>query len=264
MPQYNSDLRIGTFNANSVRVRQQAILDWLEQYRPDVLALQETKVEDSRFPKMEFEALGWHVEAHGRKSYNGVALISREAPQDVSRGFGDEEFAEDCRVISAKYGDVTVVNTYVPNGSPLGTEKFSYKLRWLEKFKAYLEDRFSPKDRLIWLGDINIAPTPDDVFSSPRHLGRPGHHPEEFERLARIVEWGLADVFRKFHEGPGHYSFWEFFIPRSVQNNLGWRIDHIYATKPLAKLCTECEIDKAPRLNERPSDHTFVWADFEI
>lgn len=257
-------MRVATFNANSVRVRLPIILDWLAEFEPDVLALQETKCEDSKFPVGEFEEWGWHATIHGQRARNGVALISRTPLTHVSTGFGDPLFPEDCRIVTALASGVAVVNTYVPNGTEVGSEKFEYKLRWLERFGRYLAERFKPTDPVVWLGDINIAPTPDDVYNSPRFLGGVGHHPEEFARLEAIRGFGLVDVFRKFHEGPGHYTFWDFVVPNAVERNRGWRIDHIYLTERLAAKCTACEVDRAPRSLDRPSDHTFVYADLDL
>ncbi len=254
-------MRLATFNANSVRVRLPIILEWLAEFEPDVLALQEIKCEDSKFPVAEFEEWGWHAAVHGQKARYGVALISRRPLRSVRTGFGDPLFPEDCRIITAELDGVAIVNTYVPNGTEVGTDKWVYKLRWLERFRTMLAERYRPTDPLVWLGDINIAPTPEDVYEPKRHLGGVGHHPDEFERLAAITSWGLEDVFRRFHQGPGHYTYWDFVIPRAPERNLGWRIDHIYATAALADRFTGCTIDKDPRSAERPSDHTFVYAD---
>jgi exodeoxyribonuclease-3 len=229
-----------------------------------VLAIQETKVEDSKFPVSDFEDLGYQLAFHGQKSWNGVAILSRSAVQNVSTGIRDALFPEDCRIISGDVDGIRIINTYVPNGNSVGSEKFEYKLRWLERFAAHLREHYSPNQPLVWLGDINIAPTRDDVYDSQRMLGGVGHHPDEFKRLEKIVDFGLVDVFRLHHQGPGFYTFWDFTIPVAVKRNLGWRIDHIYATPDLAKKCTSCVIDKEARMVEKPSDHTFVIADFEI
>jgi exodeoxyribonuclease III len=255
-------MKIATFNANSVRARLPIIIDWLGENEPDVLAIQETKVDDANFPVADFEDAGWTVAFHGQKSYNGVALVSRTPLSNVRAGFGDPLMPEDCRVISAEFAGVAIVNTYVPNGSSVGSEKFAYKLEWLPRFRRYLAERYRPSDPVLWLGDINVAPTPDDVFDSVKHLGGVGHHPDEFAALADVVEWGLTDLFRKFTEGPGNYTFWEFVIPKAFERNLGWRIDHLYGTESLAARCESCVVDRAPRELERPSDHTFVVAEF--
>lgn len=256
-------MTIATFNANSVRARLDLILDYLAEHRPDVLALQETKVEDAKFPAEEFHEVGYNVVFHGIRTYNGVAIASLDPPRNVELGFGDPEFQADARAIAADIGDVRIIDTYVPNGNAVGSEKFAYKLKWLDRFRAYCQS-LDPSRPIVWLGDINIAPTPDDVYDSPKKLGGVGHHPDEFAALAGIVEWGWVDVFRKFHTGPGHYTFWDFLIPNGVDRNLGWRIDHIYASPAAAEKCLRCEIDRQPRLHTRPSDHTVVLAEFDF
>ena len=257
-------MKIATFNAASVRARLPILVEWLATEEPDVLVIQETKVEDDKFPRAEFEELGYHLAVHGQKSWNGVAIVSRHPINSVRTGFGDELFPNDCRIIACDVNGVSIVNTYVPNGNTVGSDKFVYKLSWLERFRTYLDQNYRPSEPLVWLGDINIAPEPQDVYDSKRLLGSVGHNPEEFTRLANIVDFGLIDVFRKFEEGPGHYTFWDFTIPRSVERNLGWRIDHIYATEQMAALCTSCTVDMGPRSWPRPSDHTFVIADFDL
>lgn len=254
-------MKLATFNANSIRVRLGAVLDWLATHRPDVLAIQETKCPDEMFPAEPFKELGYNVAFSGQKSYNGVAFASLGPMRHVSTGFGDPAWPADCRILRAEIDGITFLNTYVPNGTRVGSEKWSYKLAWLERFRQSCLETVDPKGQAIWLGDINIAPTPDDVFDSPRVLGGVGHHPDEFARLDAIVEHGWHDLFRAFTQGPGHYTYWEFTIPNSVKRNLGWRIDHIYATAPLASRAVSCLIDIRPRLAERPSDHTFVLAE---
>lgn len=255
-------MKIATFNANSIRMRLPIVIEWLCENEPDALAIQETKVEDAKFPAEGFEDIGYNVVFHGQKSTNGVAIASRQALRNVRTGFDDPLFPEDARIICGELDGVTIVNTYVPNGTAVGTDKFEYKLNWLRRFRQFLSERFRTGEPVIWLGDINIAPTPDDVYNSRRFYGGVGHHPLEFQALDAIIGWGLTDCFRKFTKGPGHYTYWDYVIPRSVENNLGWRIDHIYATETLASSCRRCEVDKGPRTMDKPSDHTTVWAEF--
>ena len=254
-------MKIATFNANSIRARQEIVSNWLKEHKPDVLAIQETKVPDSDFPAATFEELGYNVAFHGQKSYNGVATLSLRPLENVKIGFGDGLWPDDCRILSAEIDGVNVINTYVPNGTAVGTDKFDYKLRWFERFGSMLSERFGQKDPVIWLGDINVAPTENDVFEPHRQKGKVGFHPDEIKVLEKTVGFGLSDLFRKFTDGPGHYSFWEFYLPKAFERNLGWRIDHIYATESLAKKCKSCVIDKGPRALEKPSDHTFVVAE---
>lgn len=249
-------MKVATFNCNSVRLRTGTILDWLAENEPDVLALQETKVEDSKFPIFDFEELGWNVVLHGQKSLSGVALISRHSIENVRIGMGDPLFPDDARIIAATVNGMNIVNTYVPNGTKVGTDKWEYKLRWLERFRRYIAEHRPD----VWVGDINIARHPEDVYDSPRMFGGVGHHPDEFKRLDAITSLGMTDVFRQFHQGPGFYSYWEFYIKTAFERNNGWRIDHIYARDGIS--ATSCEIDIEPRKTERPSDHTIVWAEF--
>lgn len=256
-------MKIATFNANSIRARLPIILDWMAKHKPDVLAIQETKVTDADFPAAAIAEAGLNAAFHGQKSYNGVAILSPHPIENVSFGFGDPLWPDDCRIIRAEVNGLPIVNTYVPNGTEVGTDKFDYKLRWFERFDQFLSERFGSRE-YVWLGDINVAPTDDDVFDPNRNRGKVGFHPDEIARLTKIKERGLVDTFRKFTQGPGHYSFWEFFITSAFEKNLGWRIDHIYAPESLASKCVSCVIDKEPRALEKPSDHTFVMADFEV
>ncbi|HRK22870.1 MAG TPA: exodeoxyribonuclease III [Fimbriimonadaceae bacterium] len=256
-------MKIATFNANSIRARLGIVLDWVSENRPDVLAIQETKVTDDDFPLAAFQEAGLNAVFHGQKSYNGVALISPHPIEEAQFGFGDPLWPDDCRILTAAVKGVPIVNTYVPNGTEVGTDKFDYKLRWFERFDAFLSERYG-KSEFVWLGDINVAPTDDDVFDPNKNRGKVCFHPDEIARLTKIKERGLIDTFRKFKQGSGHYSYWEFFVTSAFEKNLGWRIDHIYAPESLASKCVSCVIDKAPRAKEKPSDHTFVVAEFKV
>lgn len=255
---------VATFNVNSIRARVPVVLSWLESAQPDVVFLQETKVEDAKFPYKELEGCGYDIEIHGQARYNGVAVLSKLPIEEMDCGFIDVDMPEDCRILRATVGGVQFVNTYVPNGNSVGSEKWEYKMRWLEEFKRYVETQVDMKSQVVWLGDINIAPTPDDVFEPETKLGDVGHHPDEFSRLKEIVDLGWTDCFRRFTSGPGHYTFWDFRIPNSFKRNLGWRIDHVYASPGLVGKCTRCWIDREPRTMEKPSDHTPVMAEFSV
>lgn len=257
-------MKIATYNAASVRARLPLLVEWLAENEPDVLCIQETKVENDKFPLDEFHELGYEVALNGQKAWNGVATLSRIPIDSVQKGFDDPLMPEDARLITTTIQGIPIINTYVPNGNTVGSEKFLYKMRWLERFRRYLDQKFSPTAPLIWLGDINIAPTPNDVYDSKRMLGGVGHHPDEFARLDKILEFGLTDMFRKFTSEGGHYTFFDFVMLQALRKNQGWRIDHIYATQILADLCTECVIDRAARELPKPSDHTFVIAKFDI
>ncbi len=254
-------MRIATFNVNSVRARMPRLSEWLEEAQPDIVALQETKVDDDKFPILELEEIGYRSYIHGQPRLNGVCFLSKTELTDVTTGFCDPDMPEDCRIIVARAGDLTLINTYVPNGTSVISPNFPYKLQWLERFREFCNSLGSTDDPLIWLGDINIAPTPDDVYDSHRKLGGIGHHPEEFVRLKRIVEWGWTDCFRLFTSGPGHYTYFDFRFPNVLQRNLGWRIDHIYASQAVLPQVQRCWIDKEVRTREKPSDHAPVLID---
>ncbi|MBS1709018.1 MAG: exodeoxyribonuclease III, partial [Armatimonadetes bacterium] len=202
-------MRLATYNVNSIRARMPRVLEWLEEAQPDVVALQETKVEDDKFPVAEIEAAGYHVAFHGQQKYNGVAFLSKVTAEDFVAGYAPG-FSEDCRVVRAVFDGVMFINTYVPNGTVVGGDKWAYKMAWLEQFNGFVSGLASPGDKVLWLGDINIAPTAADVYDHERLLGEVGHHPDEFSRLQNIVDWGWTDVFRLQGDDPGHYTFWDF------------------------------------------------------
>jgi exodeoxyribonuclease-3 len=255
---------IATFNCNSIRVRLEVILAWLARHRPDVLAIQETKCPDGQFPAEAFAQAGWQVAFRGQKAYNGVAVVSRETPDEVTFGLGDDDESQ-TRLACVRLGELYVLNTYVPQGDELGCEKFRFKLRWLARLGAYLRQRFDPKaSKLVWVGDLNVAPTEIDVYD-PRSLWpHVCFCQEAIDALASVVSWGFVDVFRKHLPGEGVYTFWDYRLPRAVQRNLGWRLDHVYATEPVAARSTGCFVDVEPRKADRPSDHTFVAATFDL
>lgn len=256
--------KVATFNVNSVRARLPIVLDWLAANRPDVLALQETKCDDEKFPVSDFQDIGYQVAAHGMKSYNGVALVSPSPAREVQCSFSPSHLPIDCRLIAGTFDGIRVINTYVPNGTKIGTDKFLYKLEWLKLMRQYSADALAQGGPCVWLGDINIAPTPDDVYNSKRYYGGVGHHPLEFEALQGIVDEGWIDTYRLFSQGPGHYTYWDFFIPNALERNLGWRIDHIYASADLAGRCLGSYVDRKPRAEHRPSDHTVVVSEFRL
>lgn len=250
-------LKIATFNVNSIRTRLGQVLAWLEQEVPDVLCLQETKVVDEKFPESEFTGRGYHVAYKGQKAYNGVAMISRHPLEQVHYGPGEE-----ARLIAAEIKGVRVVNTYVPHGQDPKSPKFNYKLEWLRGLRDFFAGRYIPEQPLAWVGDFNVAPEPIDIYDPDRLLGRVGYHPAEHEALAYVKEWGFTDVFRSHVKEGGHYTFWDYRVPNAVPRKLGWRIDHIWATPPLAAVSRRAWVDIAPRLQEKPSDHTYVVAEF--
>lgn len=258
-------MRIATFNCNSIRVRLPAILSWLESHSPDVLALQETKVEDSSFPAAQIEENGWYVVYRGEKSYNGVAVVTREKPDLVSFGLGDDEGQSATRLVRIRVGTVDIVNTYIPQGQAMDSEKFQFKLLWFARLRRYFAAHFDPAmDRLAWVGDLNVAPLPMDVYDSKAVWPDVCHSQEAIDALAEAAGFGFVDVFRKHLPDPEIFTFWDYRQRGSLSRNRGWRIDHILATPLLAEASQQCGVDIEPRRQERPSDHTFVYADFAV
>lgn len=255
--------KVATFNANSVRARQGVILDWLEREAPDVLCIQETKVQDKDFPAQAFESAGYDVAFRGQKGYNGVAVVSRLPLNDVRVDLSEHGSDEEARFISGKIGDLSLINVYVPQGYAVGTERFVKKLSWLQDLLDHLRSAHDPQSPLVITGDFNVAHDARDVYDPEGLDGKVCFHPEEREILQQLLDWGLVDVLRKHEPGDGHYTYWDYRIPNAVKRNLGWRIDYILATAPLAETSKGVHIDKDARLLEKPSDHTFLWAEFQ-
>jgi len=264
-------LKVATFNANSIRSRLALILDWLRREAPDVLCVQETKVQDPDFPVTAFTEAGWHVAFRGQKAHAGVAIISREEPAEVASGFDAGTSTSSApgepdhpRLLRAVIRGVPVVNTYVPQGRSPDSEYFQYKLAWFGRLRELFEREYAPDRPLIWVGDFNVAPDPIDVYDPVKLDGQVDYHPAARAALAGVKAWGFVDVFRVHHPEPEQYSYYDYRIPNAVQRKMGWRIDHIWATAALAERSTAAWIDLAARLAEKPSDHTFVVAEFHM
>jgi exodeoxyribonuclease III len=255
-------LRIATWNVNSLRVRLPQVLAWLERVAVDVLAMQETKLTDPDFPRAEFAALGYQALYSGQKTYNGVALLSRWPLTQVLTDIpGFEDPAR--RVLAASTGQLRVVNLYVPNGQTVDSDKYRYKLRWLEALAGWLGRELHGGGRLVVLGDFNIAPEDRDVHDPAAWVG--SVHVSEPERasLRRLLDLGLIDVFRRFEQPPETFSWWDYRMG-AFRRNLGLRIDLVLAQPELAGACTACSVDREPRRAERPSDHAPVIAGFDL
>ena len=258
-------LKVATYNANSVRSRLDLILDWLHREAPDVLGLQETKVQDKDFPAGPFREAGYHVVFRGQKAYAGVALVSREEPQDVACGLDDGGEPDEARLIRARVGGIPVVNTYVPQGRDPDSEHFQYKLAWLGRLRAFFERHYSPLEPLLWMGDLNVAPEPIDIYDPQGLKNHVDFHPQARAALERVREWGFVDVFRLHHPGePGQYTYYDYRARDPIEHGVGWRVDHIWATEALARRSTRAWIDVEARRAERPSDHTFLVAEFAL
>ncbi|MCE9615423.1 MAG: exodeoxyribonuclease III [Lentisphaerae bacterium] len=257
-------MKIATFNANSIRSRMPIVIDWLQLHQPDVLCIQETKVEDAFFPADPIRAAGYEVVFRGQKSYNGVALLSKTAASDVTFGLDDGGPPDDTRLMAATVGGVRILNTYVPQGREIDHPMFQYKQEWFKRLSAYFSRHFTPDSPLVWVGDLNVAPTPLDVHNPEDQANHVCYH-ESIRRLyAETLAWGFEDVFRRHHPEPGLFSFFDYRTPNAAKRKMGWRIDHILAPPTLAAASSRAWIDLEPRLREKPSDHTFVVAEFNV
>jgi exodeoxyribonuclease III len=260
-------MQIATWNVNSVRTRLGIVTDWLQRQPVDVLCLQETKVTDDLFPRSAFTDIGYEVYISGQKSYNGVALISRQPLTNVSVGFAGvlgaaavDDLDDQKRVITGQIGDISIVNLYVPNGSEVGSEKYQYKLRWLELLQKYLA---AQSDKLLCVcGDFNVAMEPIDIYNKRKATDIMASPVERAALKSAVLDLGLQDVFRHFTSEGGHYSWWDY-RQGGYSRNRGWRIDHLYLSPELIARSTGCSIDKAPRELEQPSDHTPVIVEIQ-
>ena len=257
-------MNIATWNVNSIRMRLNHLLVWLDQNPMDVVCLQETKVVDEQFPRSELEDRGYHCYCFGQKSYNGVAILSREKLDQVSYGFEgilgsqiDTAWDQQKRVIAAVYKEITIVNLYVPNGSSMDSEKYIYKLEWLSILSQYLTHLLAQSDRLHLCGDFNIAPDDRDIYDSADKQDHIMASIPERQALRSLLSLGLTDAFRHFYPDPGHFTWWDY-RGGSFRRNLGWRIDHHYVSEALIPSVLSCEIDRLPRTWDKPSDHTPV------
>ena len=254
-------MKIASWNVNSLRVRLPQVLQWLQSQAPDILALQETKLTDEACPSEAIADAGYQVIHSGQKTYNGVAILSREAPgADVVTELPAMPDPQR-RVLGATYGDIRVLNLYVPNGQEVGSDKYAYKLEWLARLTDYVEGQLAEYSKLVVLGDFNIAPDPRDVYDPELWEGRVLFSEPERTAFRRLLDRGLADTFRLFDQEEGAYSWWDYRMG-AFRRNRGLRIDHILASRPLAALCRGSGVDREPRSWERPSDHAPVVAEF--
>jgi exodeoxyribonuclease-3 len=254
-------VKIASWNVNSLKVRLPHLLDWLGESRPDVVCLQELKLEDHNFPRAEIEAAGYHAAFSGQKTYNGVALLARQPITEVLCGnprFPDEQK----RLLTGTVAGVRVVCAYMPNGQAVGSDKYAYKLGWLDALVPWLHDELSAHDELALCGDFNIAPEDRDVHDPAAWTGQILCSEPERVAFRRLIDLGLADSFRLFEQAERTFSWWDY-RNLGFPKNLGLRIDHILLSAPLAAHCTAAGIDRAPRKRERPSDHAPVWATVE-
>ena len=254
-------MKIAAWNVNSLKVRLPHLLDWLNEAAPDVLCLQELKLEDHNFPRAEIEAAGYHVAFSGQKTYNGVALLAKAPIEDVT--FGNPLFPdEQKRLISGTVDGIRVICAYMPNGQEVGCDKYDYKLRWLDALARWLEGQLAGHPQLALCGDYNIAPDDRDVHDPKRWQDCILVSEPERAAFQRLLKLGLTDSFRLFEQPEKTFSWWDYRM-LGFQKNLGLRIDHILLSQPLAEKCSAAGVDRAPRKRERPSDHAPVWASID-
>ena len=252
-------MKLATWNVNSLTVRLPQVLAWLAAHSPDVLCLQETKLVDDKFPLPDFVATGYRAEFFGQKTYNGVALLTRESASDVVKNIPG--FADDlARVIAGTVNGIRVIGAYMPNGEAPDSDKFRYKMRWLDALHSWLTLECAKHPRLVLLGDFNIAPEDRDVFDPVAWAGQIHCTDAERGQFARMLRLGLHDAFRLFEQPPKSWSWWDY-RNLAFRKNQGLRIDHILVSDSLRPSVTACVIDKLTRKNERPSDHAPVWVE---
>ncbi len=249
-------MKIATWNVNSLKVRLPQVLEWLSAQRPDVLCLQELKMEDKAFPAEELRQAGYHATFSGQKTYNGVAILSLQPPQSPLAGiprFDDPQK----RLIAATVDGVRIVSAYFPNGQAVGSDKFAYKLRWIAALTGFIEEELARHSRLVLTGDFNIAPEDRDVHPDWKESILVS--PPERTAFNTLLQTGLVDAFRLFDQPERSFSWWDYRM-NAFKRNFGLRIDHLLLSKALSGFCRQCTVDPTPRAWERPSDHAPVMA----
>ena len=260
-------MRIATWNVNSVRQRIEHLVSWLKECSPDIVCLQEIKCTDDAFPRLEIEALGYNVVTHGQKTFNGVALLSKLPFDEVQPGLAGDPDDVQARyleaVVSVPSGALRLVNIYLPNGNPFGTEKYAYKLAWMSRLRERVKGLLQFEEPMIVAGDFNVIPTPDDVYAPAAWVDDALFRPETRAHFQALTNLGLTDAYRACHDEPHRYTFWDYQAG-AWQKNHGLRIDHMLLSPQAADHLVKCEIDPAPRGWEKPSDHVPVWLELNV
>jgi exodeoxyribonuclease-3 len=254
-------VKLATWNVNSIRARLDHVLSWLETEQPDVLCMQETKVEDDDFPSDELQMLGYAVAMTGQAAYNGVAIVSRLPMKEIQLGLIEAAPDAEPRLISATVGGVRVMSAYIPNGRSTVSPAFVEKLRWLRELRRTLREREAGRDVFLG-GDFNVASDERDLYDPEAFRGRVHFHPDERRELEELKQQGFVDSFRKFDERAGQYSWWDYRAG-NFKKNLGLRIDYAFLSEKLAARCKSCRMDPTPRVWEKPSDHIPVIVELD-
>lgn len=255
-------MKIATWNINGINSRLDHVIEWSRTAQPDVLCLQETKCVDAKFPHQRLRSVGFeHIEFHGEKAYNGVAILSKFPLDDVQKNFSGDTADAPKRLIAATIDGIRVVNVYIPHGTKFLSDKFDFKLDWIARLRRYFDDNFEMDDDVVLCGDLNVAPHEWDVWNpillnNKMHFSRP-----EREAILDLKKWGFVDLFRQINGSEREYSWWSNFH-NDFEKDRGLRIDHIWASTNLAETCTDCWIDKQTRALDKPSDHAPVIAEF--
>jgi len=256
-------MKIATWNVNSINIRMPQLLKWLDDTKTDVVCLQETKCVDENFPAGPLREAGYEAAFMGQKSYNGVAIISRFPISDVQKGFSDDDDESPKRMIAGTVNGVRIVNTYIPNGTELWSDKFTFKLDWLQRLRRFFDEQCRKESDVLLCGDFNVAMEELDVWSVPAWEGKLHFTKPERAAMYNVKQWGFVDLFRKMNGGAKQFSWWNY-REGAWQRDRGLRIDYIWTSKSLAEKCTGCWIDRDTRSNEQPSDHAPVVAEFQI
>jgi exodeoxyribonuclease-3 len=257
-------IKIATWNVNSVKARLPNVLAWLKAFAPDVVLLQEIKCVDENFPRMEIEDLGYNVATHGQKTYNGVAILSRSPLEDVTPRLPGDDADEHARYLEATvYGKLRVANLYLPNGNPIGTPKFDYKLGWMDRLRARMAESLQTDEMMLFAGDYNVIPKDDDAWDIHAYADDALTQPESRARFRAMLHLGLTDALRAFHPEPHLYSYWDYQAG-AWQKDHGILIDHILLSPQAADRLLASGIDKTPRGQEKASDHTPVWCELNL
>jgi exodeoxyribonuclease-3 len=257
-------LKLATFNVNSVKARLPNLLAWLKDANPDVVLLQELKCVDEVFPRLEIEDAGYAAATYGQKTYNGVAILAKSRIEDVERGLPGDPTDVQARYIEGTVFDkLRVASIYLPNGNPVGSEKFAYKLAWMDRLKRHIREKLRDGEIAVWGGDYNVIPTDDDVWD-PRAMAADAlMQPESRAKFRAILHLGLTDAVRAFHHQPHLYSYWDYQAG-AWQKDHGMRIDHLLCSPQAADRLVAAGIDKAPRAQDKASDHTPVWCEIAL
>ena len=256
-------MKIATWNVNSITARLPHVLQWLDAVRPDVLCVQETKCPDERFPVPELAASGYQAVFYGQPTYNGVAFLTRHEVTDIVRGLPGDATDTQARLLAATIGGIQLINVYVPNGAAVGSDKYQYKLAWLQRLRRFLSERYERTSPVLLCGDFNVAPEDRDVHDPKAWAGHVMVSKTERKALQLVKDWGFVDIFRQFHSESGYYSWWDYRSGGFPQNR-GLRIDHIWVTPSLAMRGASVSIARETRGWERPSDHAPVVAEFTL